>query len=214
MERSFFLNKLSFAVFLCAAVVLYLGSFSKSFKNFDTTQVISNVKADATSVLDFYLEVKAITVRTLVPQSLVPLIASKTIPTNDLQCMAENIYYEAGNQSYAGKIAVGQVVLNRTKTNGYPSTVCGVIYEGSQNPQTLACQFSWSCAPHNAIDKNSNIWRESLKASTELLLNKGHMVDITEGATNYHADYIKDPVWTKQLHQVTKIDQHIFYKKI
>ena len=213
MERSFFLNKLSFAVFLCAAVVLYLGSFSKSFKNFDTTQVIGNVKADITSVLDFYLEAKAITVRALVPQSFVPIIASKTIPTNDLQCMAENIYYEAGNQSYAGKIAVGQVVLNRVKTNGYPSTVCGVIYEGSQNTQTLACQFSWTCAPHSGVDKRGEIWAQSVLAAKELLLNKNMGIDITEGATNYHADYVS-PVWAKQLRQITKIDQHIFYKKI
>lgn len=138
-------------------------------------------------------------------------IVRKEIPTNDLQCMAENIYYEANNQSYAGKIAVGQVVLNRAGMRGYPSSICGVIYEGSQSEHTSACQFSWTCAEHPTINKRSAGWVQSVKAAKELLTKKDSLVDISEGATNYHADYVS-PGWSKKLKFVTQIDQHLFYR--
>jgi spore germination cell wall hydrolase CwlJ-like protein len=125
--------------------------------------------------------------------------------------MAENIYYEAATQSYAGKIAVGQVVLNRVKTPGYPRTVCAVIYDGSQNVKTKTCQFSWTCQDHKGIDKSSNYWAESQKVAADLLSKKGQLIDITEGALNYHADYVK-PAWAKTLKFVAQIDQHLFYR--
>lgn len=152
---------------------------------------------------------KTLAVEAVAPTKVIPA----AIPTDDLQCMAENIYYEAGNQSFVGKIAVGQVVLNRTKMPGYPRTICGVIYDGSQNVHTSVCQFSWTCASRLNIDKSSAFWGQSLKAAKELLYNKDKLIDITEGATNYHADYVTPP-WARQLHVVAKIDQHIFYRKI
>jgi spore germination cell wall hydrolase CwlJ-like protein len=209
MERNFFLNKLSFAVFLVLAAILYTTVFtttSKAFKNFDTNTTTTTFKF--MSLLDVYRDVKEQALTAFTPAQ-----AKKVaVPANDLQCMAENIYYEANSQSYAGKIAVGQVVLNRVNSPNYPRTVCGVIYEGSQNTQTTQCQFSWSCAPHEPINKNSEGWRESLKAASELLSNKDHMIDITEGATNYHADYVSPP-WAKKLKFVVKIDQHLFYSR-
>ena len=34
---------------------------------------------------------------------------------NEAFCLAQNMYFEAGNQPLAGKIAVSQVVINRTQ---------------------------------------------------------------------------------------------------
>ena len=45
----------------------------------------------------------------------------------ELYCLVQNIYFESGNQSYAGKVAVAEVTLNRVKTRKYPSTICGVV---------------------------------------------------------------------------------------
>ena len=42
---------------------------------------------------------------------------------NDYHCLASNIYWESRNQSLGGKIAVGQVVLNRVDNEEYPSTI-------------------------------------------------------------------------------------------
>lgn len=52
--------------------------------------------------------------------------------TSDLDLLAALIYCEAGGECYAGKLAVGAVVMNRVKSSSYPSTISGVIYQSGQ----------------------------------------------------------------------------------
>ena len=48
----------------------------------------------------------------------------------DVLCLAKNIYFEAGVESTAGKLAVANVTINRTLRNNYPNTICAVVQEG------------------------------------------------------------------------------------
>ena len=50
----------------------------------------------------------------------------------DRYLLANLIYCEAGNQPYAGQVAVGAVVINRVLSSVYPNTVSGVIYQYKQ----------------------------------------------------------------------------------
>ncbi len=59
------------------------------------------------------------------------------------QCLAQAVYFEAGNQSAAGEAAVAQTVLNRLRHPDYPKSVCGVVYQGSS--LKTGCQFSFTC---------------------------------------------------------------------
>ena len=47
------------------------------------------------------------------------------------------------------------------------------------------------------------------------MLTSGYEVDITDGALNYHADYIPDPRWavSKKTQKTVQIDTHIFYAR-
>ena len=47
----------------------------------------------------------------------------------EVACLAEAIYFEAGNQSDAGRLAVGHVVLNRQEMREYPNTICDVVHQ-------------------------------------------------------------------------------------
>ncbi len=47
----------------------------------------------------------------------------------DLKLLSCIIFAEAGNQSYRGKLAVGNVVMNRVKSNLFPNTISGVVYQ-------------------------------------------------------------------------------------
>lgn len=51
---------------------------------------------------------------------------------SDRRLLAAIIYCEAGNQSMQGKIAVGNVVLNRVKSSKFPNTISKVIYQKGQ----------------------------------------------------------------------------------
>ena len=52
----------------------------------------------------------------------------------DLNLLARVITHESGNQPLAGKIAVGNVILNRVAHRSFPNTVSDVIYEKNQFP--------------------------------------------------------------------------------
>ena len=54
-----------------------------------------------------------------------------------LECLAQAIYYEAATEGPEGQRAVAQVVLNRMHHPGFPPTVCGVVYQGSELPTGL-----------------------------------------------------------------------------
>lgn len=49
-----------------------------------------------------------------------------------VKLLAALIYCEAGNQPYAGKVAVGAVVMNRVESRRFPNTMEGVIYQSGQ----------------------------------------------------------------------------------
>lgn len=51
---------------------------------------------------------------------------------DDVTLMAALIYCEAGAEPYEAQLAVGAVVMNRLKSNRYPNTLYGVIYQKGQ----------------------------------------------------------------------------------
>ena len=148
----------------------------------------------------------------LLPQSLKASDAN-----NDIYCMAQNIYFEAGNQPLAGKVAVAQVVVNRTRHPNYPTTACDVIYQakwkenwlGKMVPIRNQCQFSWFCDGKSDDPVDSPTWMLSLKVARDVM--QGAYGDITEGSTHYLADSVY-PYWADSLNQTVVINNHIFYK--
>ena len=133
-----------------------------------------------------------------------------------LMCMAVNIYHEAGNQSMIGQMAVGQVVLNRVEDSRFPDTVCEVVkeavtYKNSNKPVRWKCQFTWFCdGKKDEPNFESKTWSAALE-NASILLTKTIVLDITEGATHYHATYVR-PAWAKTKTRTTRIDRHIFYR--
>ena len=130
---------------------------------------------------------------------------NRMIPSARIQidCLAENIYYEAGNQGRDGQLAVALVTMNRVKHN-FSNSICSVVKQRSNT----VCQFSWKCEKHGRPDPR--LYREVRKVALYTYLNYGMIKDITKGATYYHADYV-NPGWDN-LKRTTKIGKHIFYK--
>ena len=138
-------------------------------------------------------------------------------PNNEAFCLAQNMYFEAGNQPLAGKIAVSQVVINRTKHMNYPTDICGVVYQakwkenwkGNLMPVRHQCQFSWFCDGKSDDPEDSKTWVQCLTLARNIL--QGEYGDITEGATHYHSVYV-NPYWADSLNETVRINEHIFYK--
>ena len=110
---------------------------------------------------------------------------------NDYHCLASNIYWESRNQSLGGKIAVGQVVLNRVDNEEYPSTICSVVkqtkYYASGKIDLHDCQFSWYCDGKSDVplEREKDVYEESFRLAVKLLENRP--MDFTEGALHYHS---------------------------
>ena len=51
-----------------------------------------------------------------------------------LDCLAMNVYREAGHEPFEGKVAVAQVTLNRVNSNKFPRDVCAVVYQKHDSP--------------------------------------------------------------------------------
>ena len=136
---------------------------------------------------------------------------------NEAFCLAQNMYFEAGNQPLAGKIAVSQVVINRTQHMNYPTDICGVVYQakwsenwkGNMIPTRNQCQFSWFCDGKSDDPEDSKTWLKCLTLARNIL--QGEYGDITEGATHYHSVYV-NPYWADSLNATVTINEHIFYK--
>ena len=135
-------------------------------------------------------------------------------------CLALNTYHEAKNQSMIGQIATAQVVMNRVADDRYPNTVCEVVKQGPHRPSwenpekeypvKHRCQFSWYCDGKSDVPKNEKAWKKAQDYAYLVLYNRINL-DVTEGATHYHATYVR-PSWAKTKTRTTRIEKHIFYR--
>lgn len=128
-------------------------------------------------------------------------------PSSALECMARNIYFEAGVEDRKGKIAVANVTMNRVKLKNYPGSVCAVVYQRGAS----ACAFSWTCDGKSNTPPNNALYRESLQIARLAL--SGALKDVTGEADHYHADYVR-PRWRDEEKLSARIGRHIFYKML
>ena len=147
-------------------------------------------------------------------------------------CLAQNIFFESSVDNKAGMAAVADVVLNRVKHSYYPNTICEVVYQAKMKeswktkqfpdlddserkyiPVKHRCQFSWYCdGKSDDIPLGSENWVKAQMIAWDIMHNDG-LRGITEGATHYHATYVK-PNWASQhnMDLVGRIGLHIFYR--
>ena len=172
--------------------------------------------------------------------ALVEIILAAVISTADIQaqqitdrapeCLALNMYHEARGQGTAGLFAVSAVVLNRVNDTRFPNSVCEVVEQGpireswktrknESLPQSKRkyypiknrCQFSWFCDGKSDTPRNKKKYEELLDLAKLIMYNELILVDITDGALFYHADYVT-PGWAKTKQKTVEIQDHIFYR--
>jgi spore germination cell wall hydrolase CwlJ-like protein len=124
-----------------------------------------------------------------------------------LRCLTQAVYYEAALEPLEGQEGVAQVVLNRVRDPNYPSTVCGVVYQGAE--RTTGCQFSFTC--DGALSRAPIAWAWSRAARVAERALAGHVATRVGTATHYHADYVH-PWWSPTLAKITQVGAHIFYR--
>ncbi|KUO68744.1 MAG: cell wall hydrolase [Clostridia bacterium BRH_c25] len=121
--------------------------------------------------------------------------------TTDLYWLSRIINAEAEAEPYSGKVAVGNVIMNRVKSSSFPNTVKGVIFEYYKNiPQ-------FSPVADGTIYNTPNA--DSIKAAKAVFAG----TSIVGNSTYFFNPDKSEGTWivnNKTL--VKRIGDHVFYK--
>lgn len=130
---------------------------------------------------------------------------SHAVLEQQMDCLAEAIYYEARGESFAGQVFVGFVIRNRVLSDRFPDTFCQVI----EQPH----QFSF----YDHIDNKQKAMREV--DARDQAYEVAYMVmntstpPIPEGVMFYHTTNIL-PNWNYSLlDEYAVVGNHIFYQR-
>ncbi len=124
------------------------------------------------------------------------------------RCLAEALYFEARGESVVGMFAVGEVIMNRVDSARYPSTLCGVINQGTG--RKFACQFTYTCDGNAEQIHEQAAWDRVGKVAR--LLMDGAPRQLTAGATHYHTRAV-NPRWARVFPRTASIGSHYFYRQ-
>ena len=133
--------------------------------------------------------------------------ANSLTHTRALECLTSAIYYEAGQEPVDGQRAVAQVILNRVRHPAFPSSVCGVVYQGST--RQTGCQFTFTCDGSMARAPMAASWDRARTVAAAAL--SGSVYPNVGTATHYHANYVV-PYWASSLAKTAVIGAHLFYR--
>jgi hypothetical protein len=94
---------------------------------------------------------------------------SKNFNKSDLRLLSAIIYCEAGNEPYAGKVAVGIVVMNRKASSAFPNSIKGVIYQPYQFSPVRNGALKKALKKYDAGKFTSTYHKQCIKAAKEAL---------------------------------------------
>ena len=133
----------------------------------------------------------------------------KAIKAQEANCLKNALWYEAGNQGYAGVIAVASVIENRKNHPDYPSSYCEVIKQKGQfsftmlnKPDVETLQFTNPMVVKAYSNVESTVQNIQNK-QFEPVLHHSVLWYTTTSVRNY---------WTKTKVVAARIGQHVFYK--
>jgi len=168
-------------------------------------------------------------------------IVDINISSKDVDCLAKNIYYEAGMEPEEGKVAVAMVTINRVRDGRFGKTICSVVdqrtvrvrtievseermvktgYFGTPEKQKVktfvtqnadVCQFSWRCMFVHKPKETDDRWEASQEVAERLL--KGEYVTWQNKYSDalYFHATAVRPAWAKSKQPVSRIGGHVFY---
>lgn len=125
-------------------------------------------------------------------------VTGESVPSGytstDLYLLAKCIYAEGRGEPYIGQVAIGAVVLNRVKSNDFPNTVSGVIYQKGAFTAVADGQINLEpdSTAYNAAQDAMNGW------------------DPSYGCLYYYNPAVATSSWIFNRSTVTVIGRHVF----
>lgn len=122
--------------------------------------------------------------------------------SEQLECLAGAVYFEARGEPLAGQLAVAQVIINRSQNPRFPSSYCGVVLQPSQfsfvrsgeMPRVRSGTAAWQRAKAIARIAHEGLWESE-----------------AGDALYFHAKYVR-PGWSHRKVARATIHRHVFYR--
>ena len=121
--------------------------------------------------------------------------------SEEANCLATAVYFEARGESLDGQLAVARVVMNRAASGKYPTSWCEVVKQPWQFSFVRHGQFPW-------VDTTSTAWARAQGIARLAMANV--VPSVPTDCLWYHANYVS-PSWGRRLNRVQQIGAHIFY---
>ena len=180
--------------------------------------------------------------------NLVDVIMSPIVDINisskDIDCLAHNIYYEAGSEPEEGKVAVAMVTINRVRDGRFGKSICSVVEQrtvtvreravkktevvstgwfGRPEERTVTeikmdqvpvCQFSWKCMFVRKPKQTDERWIESQRVAEQVLKGDYARWQDKYSTALYFHNSAVRPLWSKTKPYVARIGGHFFYSDL
>ncbi len=114
--------------------------------------------------------------------------------SSDVYLLARTIYAEGRGEPYTGQVAIGAVVLNRVRSDDFPNTISGVVYQ----------KHAFTAVTDGQINLTPN--DTAMKAAKDAI----NGWDPTGGALYYYNPAIATSAWIFDRQTVTVIGKHVF----
>jgi len=134
------------------------------------------------------------------------------IANRERECLAQAIYHEARGETALGQRAVANIIVNRARSNKFPGSLCGVIYQNADKGR-YRCQFTFACDGRDDAPGERRAWLRSLDLAREVYAEYAQGEDLGVlpcSALYYHTTAVR-PSWANTFSQVAVVDSHIFY---
>ncbi len=125
--------------------------------------------------------------------------ASNETADAEAECLARGIYYESRTESLTGQLTVAEVIINRSRSGRFASSICGVLRQRGH--------FSFVRGGVIPAPPATPHWR------TAVAIARVAMEDLADGgaprALFFHARRV-NPGW--RLTRVATVGNHVFYR--
>jgi N-acetylmuramoyl-L-alanine amidase len=114
--------------------------------------------------------------------------------SSDVYLLAKTIYAEGRGEPYTGQVAIGAVILNRIRSEDFPNTVSGVVYQ----------KHAFTAVSDGQINLTPN--ETAMRAAKDAI----NGWDPTGGALYYYNPAVATSAWIFDRQTVTVIGKHVF----
>lgn len=114
--------------------------------------------------------------------------------SSDVYLLAKTIYAEGRGEPYSGQVAIGAVILNRVRSDAFPNTIAGVVYQ----------KHAFTAVTDGQINLTPN--DTAMKAARDAIGGW----DPSGGALYYYNPAVATSAWIFERPTVTIIGKHVF----